>query len=144
MPINLKIEGFDELLKEIEAANGSINSACDSAIRQSAQIMQSELKSEMRKAGVDSRLINAMPAPIVHGNGNSYYAEVGYIKGDYDPENISDGYKVVFLNYGTPHRRKHGKVKARGFIQIAKKKANRKIKKAQKQVFEKILERLKK
>lgn len=144
MSIKMKLEGFDELLKEIEEAGRSMNSAIDSTMRQSAQIMQSSLQSEMKNAGVEGSLISAMPAPRVKSEGNIFQAEVGYIKGSYNPKDPSDGYKVVFLNYGTPYRRKHGKVAARGFIQKAKKKAQPKIKKAQKAALEKILSRLKK
>lgn len=139
----LQLKGFEELFEQIKKAGGTIDAAADSCLRQSAQIMQAELKAQMQSAGVDSGLINAMPPPKIEVNGNRYSAEVGYKKGDYDPANPSDGYKVVFLNYGTPHRTKHGKVAARGFIQKAKKNASPKIKKAQQQTLEKILGRLK-
>lgn len=144
MAIKLKLEGFDDLLKEIEAAGGTINEAVGGAMRESAQIMQSELKSQMQSAGVDSGLINAMPPFEIETSGNRIAARVGYRKGSYNPDNPSDGYKVVFLNYGTPHRQKYGKVVARGFIKKAKRSATPKIKKAQKAAFEKILGRLKK
>jgi hypothetical protein len=85
-----------------------------------------------------------MPPPQIIVEGNTYRAEVGYKKGSYDPSNPSDGYKVVFLNYGTPRRTMHGKVKARGFILNAKKKASPQIKKAQKATLEKILGRVSK
>ena len=97
----------------------------------------------MSKAEVESGLINRMPAPTVEWQGNQCRAEIGYKKGNYDTNNLSDGYKVVFLNYGTPHRSVHGKVKARGFIKKAKAKAKPQIKKAQEETFEKILARLK-
>lgn len=144
MSIKLNIEGFEDILKDIEAAGGSIDKACDSALRQSAQIMQDTLKAEMRAANVPNDLIASMPQSEVYSKANRFSAEVGYTKGPYDPKNPSDGYKVVFLNYGTPNRKKHGKVTARGFIQKAKKKASPKIKKAQKEALNKILERLKK
>lgn len=149
LSIKLKIEGFEDLLKEIEEAGGSINKSCDSAIRQSAQTMQSELKSQMQSANVDSGLVNAMPPPEIEVNGNRFTARVGYKKGAYNPDNLSDGYKVVFLNYGTPNRSKHGKIKnggkiKLGFIQRAKGRAKPKIKKQQEEAFKKILARLKK
>jgi hypothetical protein len=142
--IMLKLEGFDELLKQIEQAGGSIDRATESCLRQSAQILQSELKAEMQAAGVSTRLINAMPQPTIEVEGNKYRAEVGYKKGSFDPSNPSDAYKVIFVNYGTPRRTKHGKVAARGFIQKAKKKAAPKIKKAQKGTLDKILGRVSK
>jgi HK97 gp10 family phage protein len=143
MSIRLKIEGFEDLLKSIEDAGGSINKATENALRASAQIMQAELKSEMHLAKVPTDLINAMPPPKIETEANRIAARVGYEKGAYDPTNPSDAYLVVFLNYGTPHRSQHGKVRARGFIQKAKKKASKQIKKEQQAVFEKILGRLK-
>lgn len=154
MSIKIKIEGFEDLLTQIQQANGSINKACESAIRQSAQIMQTELKSQMRDANVPADLTSKMPSPRIEIEGNRYFAKVGYDKGTYDPNNLSDGYKVMMLNYGTPNRKKHGKIvegsnmKAGGtlklgFIGRAKSKAKPKMRKAQKEVFQKILERLK-
>ena len=135
----LQLKGFDDLLEQIEKAGGSIDRAADSCLRQSAQIMQAELKAQMQAADVDSNLINSMPPPQITVDGNQYRAEVGYKKGNFDPQNLSDGYKVVFLNYGTPRRTKHGKVAARGFIQRAKDKARKPIKKAQKETLDKML-----
>ena len=140
----LQLKGFDDLLEKIQKAGGSIDRAADSCLRQSAQIMQAELKSQMQAADVDSNLINSMPPPQIEVNGNRYSAAVGYKKGNFDPSNPSDGYKVVFLNYGTPRRTKHGKVTARGFIQIAKNKARPQIKKQQRETLEKILGRVSK
>lgn len=135
----LQLKGFEELFEQIQKAGGSIDRAADSCLRQSANIMQAELKAQMQAAGVDADLINAMPQPQIEVKGNRYGASVGYPKGSYDPSAPSDGYKVVFLNYGTPRRTKHGKVKARGFIEKAKKKARPQIKKQQQETLEKIL-----
>lgn len=140
--ITVQISGFEEILTAIKDAGGSIDGAVDSALKQSAQIVESEMKTQMQSAGVDSDLINSMPNFEITQDGDRYVAEVGYKKGTYNPENLSDGYKVVFLNYGTPNRKKHGKMTALGFIQKAKKKANPKVKKVQKEVFDKILGRL--
>lgn len=140
----LKLEGFEELLANIEKAGGSIDRAADSCLRQSAQIMQTELQAQMQAADVDSGLIARMPAPTIEVKGNTYRAEVGYKKGAYDPNNPSDGYEVIFLNYGTPRRSKHGKIAPRGFIQKAKNKARPKIKKAQQETLKTIFGRVSK
>lgn len=140
----LQLKGFDELFDQIQKAGGSVDKAAESCLRQSAQIMQAELKAQMQAAGVESDLINRMPPPQITIKGNRYSAAVGYKKGSYDPNDPSDGYKVVFLNYGTPRRTLHGKVAARGFIQAAKKKARPRIKKAQQDTLEKILGRVSK
>ena len=140
----LQLKGFDDLLEKIQKAGGDIDRAADSCLRQSAQIMQSELKAQMQAAGVDGDLINSMPPPQITVDGNNYSAAVGYQKGNFDPSNPSDGYKVVFLNYGTPRRTKHGKVAARGFIKKARDKARPQIKKAQRATLEKIFGRVSK
>lgn len=142
MPINLKLEGFDDLLNQIEKASGNAQNAAMQATRESAGVVNETLKAQMSSAGVDGRLIAAMPPPSVENDFGKITAHVGYKKGAYDPKNPSDGYKVVFLNYGTPHRTKHGKVKARGFIAKAKRAAKLKVKKVQEQALKDILKGL--
>lgn len=143
MSIKIKLEGFDDLLAGIEKAGGTIDRAAKQCLQQSAQIMHDELKKQMTAANVDSGLINRMPSPEVESSGNRYTARVGYKKGAYDPNNISDGYKVVFANYGTPRRSKHGQQPEKRFIEKAKKKAKTKIKKSQQETLDEILRGLK-
>lgn len=136
--LSIKLSGFEEMLKNIEKAGGSIQNSVDSAMKSSAQIVQKELKTQMNKKGVDSGLINRMPSPSVEWEGNQCRAEVGYKKGSYNPKDLSDGYKAIFINYGTP------RISPREFIKDAKKSASPQVKKKQKEVFEKITERLQK
>ena len=106
--------------------------------------MDDELRSQMNKSHVESALIGKMPAPAVEWNGNVCTARVGYKKGNYDANTPSDGYKVVFLNYGTPHRpERYGRVAKRGFIERAKKKAKPQIKRQQEQTLNDVLKGLK-
>lgn len=142
MSIKLNLEGFDELLKKIEKAGGNTKSATMACMDKSAQIMQNELKTQMRNSEAPKKLIDAMPDPTVKNDYGLITAEVGYKKGTFDPNNLSDGYKVVFLNYGTPYRKKHGKERARGFIQRAKSKAKPKIKAEQEKTLKDILKGL--
>lgn len=147
MSIKLKLEGFDELIKQIEKAGGNVNDIADKCIKKSADIMDAELRDEMRKANVKTSLIDAMPPPQIESSGNRYSARVGYKKGNYNPKNPSDGYKVVFLNYGTPNRTMHGKIQEGGkiklgFIKRAKRKAKTKIKKQQEETLKDILKEL--
>ena len=97
----------------------------------------------MQKSDVPNNIIDALPSPDFEQNGNAFSARVGYKKGAYDPKNPSIGYKVVFLNYGTPNRTKHGKVVGRGFIQKAKRKALPKIRKQQEKALQDALKGLK-
>lgn len=136
--ISLQLSGFDELLKEIEKAGGSINGAVDSCMKQSAQIQQKEFKAQMRKAKVKETLINRMPPPEIKWSGNACVARVGYPKGEYDPNKLTDGYKAVFINYGTP------RISPREFIKKAQNQAKKQIKQAQEEALNKILRRLQK
>lgn len=142
--ITLKLDGFSEMIKQIEKANGNADRIVESVMRESAKIVEGDLKRELIATGDDSEGLAArMPAPDVTMQHGVCRASVGWEKGAYDPNNLSDGYKVVMLNYGTPNREKHGKVKARGFIRKAKRKATPKVKEQQAQAFKKIVEGLK-
>ena len=143
--IKLKLEGFDELLKKIESAGGSINKAVDSCMKQSAETMDNELRTQMRKVNADRPdhdLIKDMPKPEIKWEGNSCTAKVGYKLGQYNPKDLNDGYKALFLNYGTP-RRKPSQEAKREYVKKAKRKATPLIKKQQEETLNKILGRLK-
>lgn len=143
MSIKLKLEGFDELIVKLRAAEITIDGAVKQNVSAAADVMHAEIKTQMQAANVDSGLIARMPSPEIEVDGNRYTARVGYKKGAYDPQNPSDGYKVVFANYGTPRRSKHGQQPEKRFLEKAKKKAKPKIKKAQKETLDKILGGLK-
>ncbi len=143
MAIKIKLEGFDEMIKQIEAAGGTADRAAKSALSASAQIMDSELRKQLNDV-TESNLAQRMPHFQIKHEGGSYRAEVGFQSTPYNPRDPSDYHKAVFLNYGTPDRKKHGKEEARGFITRAKRRARPKIKKAQQEALEKIMQRLKK
>lgn len=136
--ISLNLNGFDELFKEIENAGGSIKDAVDICMKESEHILQKELKAQMHKKKVSGDLINRMPTPETKWDGNVCIARVGYKKGSYNPTNISDGYKAVFINYGTP------RINPRKFIKSAQTKAKPQIKKEQEETLKKIMENLSK
>lgn len=143
MSIKLTLDkGFEDMIADLNLSAKEVDRVATACINQNAQIMQSELKSAMSKSGVPGHLISEMPQFEVKAEGNVYEASVGYSKGAYDPRNPSTGYKVVFLNYGTPNRTKHGKVPEKGFIARAKRSAKPKMKKANEAALKKILGRI--
>ena len=149
MALKLKLEGFDDLLKKIEKAGGDIDRVTKYALRKSADVMQKELEEQMTltddsRFGTTVTLIKRLPPPQLEIDYGKYTAHVGYKETAYNPDNPSDYHKAIFLNYGTPYRTKHGVIKARGFVNKAKRRAKPKIKKLQKEALEKILARLKK
>lgn len=130
----LKIKGFAEFVEKLQAAEKEIKPAVTECMRESALVQEQELKKKMTASGVDSGLINRMPPSTIDWEGNRCEAKIGYSKGAYNPADISDGYKAVFLNYGTP------RITPRNFIAPAKKSARPKIKKAQEAALQRILE----
>lgn len=147
LAIKIKLAGFDDLLKEIEQAGGKAESATVQCMKKSADIMQNELKSQMQKVnktGTLNGLIERLPPPKVKNDHGLITASVGYEKGAYNAKNPSDAHKAVFLNYGTPSRKKHGVEAARGFIRKAKNKAKKPIAQQQEETLKEILKGLKK
>lgn len=146
MSIKLQLEGFDDLIYKIQKAEGNVEKATEKCLRKSADIQQEILINEMRKSNVDSGLINNMPPPEIQNDYGLITARVGYKKGAYDPTNLTDAYKVIFVNYGTPYRSKHGKIMGktvkRGFIQRAKRKAKKPIQQQQEATLKEILKGL--
>lgn len=133
----LTLTGFDDLIKKIEKAGVSIDSTVNHCMNKSAKIEQDQLKAQALKKKVSSKLVSRMPAYEINTKGNVQTARVGFKKGKYDPNNLSDGYKAVFINYGTP------KIAPRNFVKAAKAKARREIKKSQQETFNEILGNLK-
>lgn len=146
MAIKLTFTGFDDLLKKIEKAGGNIQKVSENCMKQSAEIMEEELKNAMRTAGggVSENLINRMPKYKIESSAARVTAKVGYPSTSYNPNNLSDYHKAIFANYGTPHRKKHGQEKARGFVTKAKKSAKPKIKAQQEKALNDILKDLSK
>ena len=143
--IRIQLSGFDDLLKKIEQAGGSINKSVDVCVRNSADIMDSELRNALQKVKADAPdhdLIKEMPKPEINWEGNRCYAKVGFKLGGYNPKDLNSGFKALFLNYGTP-RRKPSQEAARKYIKKAKSKASPQIKKVQQETLNKILEDLK-
>lgn len=147
MSIKLNLEGFEEFIKAVEKAGGSAERVILSHIHKEADIMQEELISQMKRSNVDEKLINEMPPPMIENDYERVTARVGYPKREeYNKHDIADVYKLVFLNYGTPYRRTHGKenvIQKRGFIRRAKNRAKRKIKADQEAALNEILKGLK-
>lgn len=141
--LKIQLDGFDDLLKKIEQAGGNINKATDSAIKSSAHTMDRALRNEMMAEGFDKdnsyKIVKDMPEPEIFWSGNTCIAKVGYpvAKEAYDPKHLTDGYKAMFFNYGTPREDAHH------YVKQAKKKASRQIKKNQEEVLNKVLGRLK-
>lgn len=151
---------FNGLLEKIHEAGGNAEQAMWDAARKGARVLKDELVAESNASGVPTHLTDkiAMQADR-DGSGNRVACKVGWRMSEYNPHNIADEYKVIFMNYGTPRRTaksmthaqvngewkttaNRGYMDARGFIGRAKKQARPKIKKVQEQCLKEILEGL--
>lgn len=139
---------FDKLLKKIEKAGGDIESATWDAARKGGRVYYQHLVEECKKSNVPDDLINRIRFNCERdSSGNRYAVVVGWVMDNYNPDNPSAGYKVVFLNYGTPRREtrfgNRGFITGRGFIGRAKRRSRTPIKKAQETFLNDLLRGLK-
>ena len=142
--IKLQLKGFDSLLEEIQKADGNIKQVVNDCMQKEIDITKQCLVEECVKSNVPDSITREIKSEPTKWENDRASSAVGWKLGAYDKNNPSTGYNAVFLNYGTPHRSKHGKVKARGFIQRAKKKAAKLAKKEHEASLNRILGDLKK
>lgn len=153
--IRLRVD-FDGLLEDIKKAGGDIDKAAKTVATECAKVMRDELVAECNTSNVPQSVSGEIGYKVIH-NGNAYWIEAGWEKGEYDPRNPSAAYKAIFLNYGVPKARQvkkkthvmykgtwvttanRGTLEARGFIERAKKGAEKKVKKVQKEALQKML-----
>lgn len=138
-----QIKGFEELLEDVKKCQGDIEKTVTALANESVDIIYDALKSSANAADVPKSVTNTIQKNHASWHGNVCSASVGWKKEELDPNNPSPGHKAVFLNYGTPRRTEHGKITGHFFITNAKKKASKKVKKAQKDALNNIIGNLK-
>lgn len=138
----LNLKGFDKLLEQIQEAGGNVDKATEQAINKSVDVVSQDLHNACNSAGVPSSISSEIKTDRAEWNGNVCSSRVGWKLGAYNPDNPSQGYKAIFLNYGTPRRKKHGKITARNFIATTKETSKKKLRKIQKETLDEILKGL--
>ena len=66
--LRVQLTGFDEMLKSIEKAGGSVNKAVDECVKKTANIIDTELRNQMIKSKADSpdhSLVKDMDKPEI-------------------------------------------------------------------------------
>lgn len=149
--IKLNLKGFEKMLEDIQAAGKDVDRAAADAIRESAKVVETELRAETSASGVPADITSEIKSQT-SSSGDRYTANVGWQLGTYNPQNPSAGYKAIFLNYGTVRRttragKNRGAITKRTqsgqFIYSAKKKAQPKVRKIQREILKKALGDLK-
>lgn len=139
---------FDSLLNKIKKAGGDIEAATWDAARKGGRVYYDNLVAECKRSNVPDNLINKIRFNCLRdSSGNRFAVVVGWVMDNYNPNDPADGYKVVFLNYGTPRRTTNeganrGYITGRGFIGRARKKSVRPIKAAQEKFLTDLLKGL--
>lgn len=145
--ININLKGFEKMLTALQDAGQNVDQQAKRATKESARIVEQELREQCQTAGVPESITREIKTTTSTEGDGRYSAKVGWKLGNYDPHNPSEGYKAIFLNYGTVRRQtKSGKnrgeihkpAQSQQFIYAAKKKARTKVKKLQKQMLEEI------
>lgn len=131
--IKIDIKGFDEMIDRLKNAGVDAKPVVDGYVKDAAKIQLEHLRHEMSATGVAADLVGRAEASV-EWEGDRCKASVGYKKGSYDPQNPSDGYKAVFINYGTP------RIKPHEYLEPAKKSARKAINREMKKAMQKILE----
>lgn len=159
--LQLTLKGFDKYLEELQKAGANVNVVAEKVTKDCAAVVENEIKSQYTNGGHAS--LTSDVRTKITSKANNYHASVGWEMGNYQPDNLTSGYKALFLNYGTPRRsiktdkrirantydygwvtlgKNRGAVTPRGYITRAKEAAKPKINKIQKQVFEDLLKEL--
>lgn len=133
MGIKIKFTGFDEMIDRIEKSGKKAKPIVSDMMERAAETQLKELKASMVASGVSQRLVGEAKA-AVEWEEDHCTANVGYKMGSYNPDDPSDGFKAVFINYGTP------RISPREYLEPAKKKSQTAIKKEMKKALTEILE----
>ena len=147
--IHIDLKGFEKQLAELNKKSEEIDKIASKAIKDSAKIVEAELKAEAVASAVPDSIINEMHTKVSNKD-DRYTADIGWELGSYSSKNPSVGYIAMFLNYGavrggaenrkTRRGQNRGKLQARQFIERAKKAAKPKIKRQMKKIIEEVNE----
>lgn len=143
----LELTGFNELLEAIQKAQGNTKKIVNDCMEKEADIAKQALEDECHKSKVADSVTNEIRKKPIKWDGDTAKCSVGWEIGNYDPKNLSAGFKAIFINYGTPKRTtskgyNRGEVEGRGFIKRAKTKTKKLAKAEHKAALTQILKDL--
>lgn len=150
--MRLQVKGFDEMLDKIQKAGGDVDKAARNCMEKSIKILESNLINEAQASGADTGEV----AHSVTVSGNRIAAETGWKLGSYDSNNPSEGYRAMFVEFGTgkSSARSKGKdrqtaagynrgsTEPRPFIAKARKKSAKPIRAIQQETLQNIVKEL--
>ena len=152
--IKLTTKGFEEMLEAVEKAGGNVDKAARQCAEKSVVILESNLIREAQASGAETSTVSHS----VTAKGNIITAETGWELGSYDSSNPSEGYKAMFVEFGTGRHSARGKGKdretaaghnrgstaPRPFLAQARKKSAKQIHAIQRETLQNIVKELEK
>lgn len=150
--IKLQLKGFDDMLAKVQAAGGNVDAAAKTCMQRSVNVLESNLKKEAEASGASTTEVTHS----VRAAGNKIEAETGWKLGEYNSAAPSEGYKALFIEFGTGKYSARGKGKDRKtragynrgstpqkpFISAARKKSAKPIRAIQQQTLQDIIKEL--
>lgn len=152
----LELKGFDEFYEKLQKVSDNVDEVAEKKFNECVDILENELRTKAQAAGLAPRLLKQITKDTHIGKGY-WRGEVGW-KSSKQKNPLSDFYKVVFWNYGTPTRtvkkenvknqldgnwttlgKNRGSIMKHGFIKRAKLAASRKIKTLMKNTMKEML-----
>ena len=107
--MRMKVSGFDEMLDAIRRAGGDVDKAVKVCMEESVQILEGNLIKAAEASGAETSTVSHK----VTSEGNRVAAETGWELGAYDSANPSEGYRAMFVEFGTGKSSQRGKGKDR-------------------------------
>lgn len=95
--IKLKLKGFDDMLDAVKRAGGDIDNAARVCMEKSVSVLEEYLIDEAQESGAETTEIFHQ----VQSSGNRVSAETGWHLGNYDSNNPSEGFRAMFIEFGT-------------------------------------------
>lgn len=141
------------MLAKIQDAGGDVDKAASVCVEKSVRILESNLIKEATASGAETTTVSHS----VTREGNRVAAETGWKLGAYDSDNPSEGYRAMFVEYGTGKHSKRstgkdrqtkagadrGSTEPRPFLDKARKKSAKQIRAIQNETLHNIVKELK-
>lgn len=106
MRANIRINGFDELIEKLAKRGEDIDHVTNRTLIKCSVNANKVIHQEAQKHSVSGKLQSAIQEPKIIKGANSYTLEIGFDK-EGNPEGTTH---AIFINYGTPRRKEHGKI----------------------------------
>ena len=150
MALKLTLKGFENYLVQLRTAGKDVEKIAEKALKESGDILYASLVKNTKGSGLSEDTIRKMEETLQKPTIYKDYlgdkiskvsVELGYRKGDYDPDDLSGGYVALFNEYGTVERyteehENRGKLAERSFTRRAIKQSSGRIRKVQKEIIE--------